>query len=82
MVRVRMGLFVDSGCWSWKSFWDVSVERLGGDRPQNTMHTMVEPGLLALIWVFSSMLLPQLPDPLLLASGQDQQGWQQEEASL
>lgn len=43
------------------------MERLGGDLPQTTMHTVVEPGLLALIGVFSPMLLPWLPDPL--ASG-------------
>lgn len=47
-----------------KKLWEVSVERLESDLPQTTTHTVVEPGLLALIQVFFPMLLLQLPDPL------------------
>lgn len=28
------------------------VKRLGGDLPQTTMHTVVEPGLPSFMWVF------------------------------
>lgn len=65
-----------------KKLWKVGADRVGRDLAQTTMHTGWGRGSRHAFGSFLPCYFIGFQIPLLLASSQDQQGWQQEGASF